>query len=48
MKRDYETPEFMLTILSFEEILEDTTKVVLTSENEDGGEDHKDDDDTQW
>lgn len=48
MKRDYKTPEFLLTAFSFEDILEDTTEAVKVSQLEDGGDDHNDSDTGEW
>ena len=48
MKKEYESPDFELTVFSFQDILQDGTKPLLVSENENGGNDNKDDDNGEW
>ena len=39
MKKEYESPDFELTVFSFQDILQDGTKPLLVSDNEHGGND---------
>lgn len=45
MKMKYETPDFELTVFSFESILEEHLNV---SDPENSGSGHKDDDNDDW
>lgn len=47
MKKDYLAPELELITFSFESILEDGTRPLDTSGNENGGSDHSENDD-EW
>ena len=47
MKKDYLAPELELITFSFDSIL-DTTRPLVTSDNENGGSDYNDDDNENW
>lgn len=48
MKKEYASPDFELTVFSFQDILQDGTKPLLVSNNENGGNDNNDDDNREW
>lgn len=48
MKKEYASPDFELTVFSFQDILQDGTKPLLVSDNENGGNDNNDDNNDDW